>query len=90
MLLSRQLKQTLTAKAHKIKPVVIIGSNGLTENVLTEIDHALEAHELIKIRVNANDRDERAKMTNQICTHAKAHLIQAIGHIIAIYKKKQQ
>lgn len=86
--MNTQMKKALKQKAHSLNPVVITGSAGLTEGVHNEIDVALNAHELIKIRVNAEDRDQRKQMTTVICEHHKAELIQAIGHIIAIYRKK--
>ena len=83
-----QMKKALKQKAHSLNPVVIIGSAGLTEGVHNEIDVALDSHELIKVRVNAEDREQRKQMTETICQHHQAELIQAIGHIIAIYRKK--
>lgn len=75
------------AKAHTLKPVVITGQHGVTPAVLNEIDLALEHHELIKIRVNAAGREDRQAMVRQICDTSSAELIQAIGHVIAIYRK---
>jgi RNA-binding protein len=77
------------ALAHPLKPVVIIGQAGLTESVLTEINNALEHHELIKIRVNALDRENRSEITNQILTSLNATLIQQIGHTVSIYRKRE-
>jgi RNA-binding protein len=77
----------MRAKAHSLKPVVITGQNGVTPAVLNEIDLALEYHELIKVRVNAADREDRRAMIQQICTDSSAELIQAIGHVITLYRK---
>ncbi len=80
----------LRKQAHKLKPVIIIGAHGLTAAVQDEIDHALYAHELIKIRVNAADREARAQMITQICEHHKAALIQSIGHVAAVYRESDK
>jgi RNA-binding protein len=77
----------MRAKAHSLKPVVITGQNGVTPAVLNEIDLALEHHELIKVRVNAADREDRKTMIQQICTDSSAELIQAIGHVVTLYRK---
>jgi len=81
----------LRSKVHHLKPIVIIGNNGLTEPVIQEIDRALHDHELIKIRVHVKDKkDELTKITQEICTRTNSTLIQFIGHIIAIYRKNPQ
>ncbi len=88
-MMNQTIKKHLKQKAHSLSPVVILGGNGLTEGVHGEIEVALQAHELIKIRVNADDREQRKQLTQQICEKHKAELIQAIGHIIAIYRQRQ-
>ena len=88
MKLTQQLKRTLAAKAHHLKPVIIIGNKGLTENVQTEIERALFDHELIKIRISGGDRDARKTDTQLICQHHQAELIAHIGHIIVIYRPR--
>lgn len=80
-------KKFLRAKAHSLKPVVITGQAGITPAVLNEIGLALDHHELIKVRVNAVDREERREMTAQICGELDAELIQSLGHIITLYRK---
>ena len=82
-----ELRKFLRAKAHSLKPVVITGQHGITPAVLNEINLALDHHELIKVRVNAGQREERQAMIAQICAETTAELIQAIGHIITIYRK---
>ena len=79
-------KKKLKAQAHPLNPVVIIGQAGLTAAVINEINHALDAHELIKVKIRA-ERDERAAIKEQICTETRAELIQSIGQIAVIYRK---
>ena len=73
----KQLKH-LNAMSHSLKPVVIIGNAGITEAVLSEIDSRIEHHELIKVRLNAADRDARKTMIDTICESAHAALINSI------------
>ncbi len=82
-----ELKKQLRARAHALNPVVITGQAGVSEAVLNEINLALDHHELIKIRVNAEDRQQRREMSELICAETGAELIQSIGHIITIYRE---
>ncbi|MEI6738558.1 MAG: YhbY family RNA-binding protein, partial [Pseudomonadota bacterium] len=72
-------RQALKAKAHTLDPLVIVGDKGLSASVLREIDRTLSAHELIKIRVNNDDRDERAAWLEKICGALNAAPVQIIG-----------
>jgi RNA-binding protein len=90
MNLTSKQKQQLKARAHKLNPVVIVGGNGLTENVNNEIDQALIIHELIKVRVNSEDRDERRAVFTEICESHKAELVQIVGKIGVLYRKNPE
>jgi len=87
MKLTNQQKRELKARAHHLKPVVIIGNQGLTDNVRLEVDEALDAHELIKIRINAQDKSERLAFAQTLCDKLDAGFIGLIGHIGTIYRK---
>ncbi|WP_194374902.1 ribosome assembly RNA-binding protein YhbY [Thiospirillum jenense] len=76
----------LRQQAHPLKPVVILGQNGLTPAVLKEINGALTAHELIKIRINAADRDDRDGVAVLIAERNQAVLIQRIGNVACYYR----
>ncbi len=82
-------KKQLKAQAHLLKPVIIIGQAGLTESVLKEIEITLDTHELIKIKIRA-ERDDRKTIREQIIIETKAELIQSIGQIVVIYRKKPE
>jgi RNA-binding protein len=89
--LTSQDIRELKSKVHHLKPVVIIGSNGLTDAVIQEINLSLNTHELIKIRIHLNDSKEgMTEIVNEICTKTQAVSIQMIGHIAAIYRKNPQ
>lgn len=77
----------LKKSAHHLKPVILIGQKGLTEAVIAEIEQALEAHELIKIKMSGWEKDDKLTMLNTICHQTQADLIQNIGHTTTIYRK---
>lgn len=89
-LLSIKNIRELRGQTHHLKPVVIIGNNGLTETVIQEIDRALDDHELIKIRVHKNNKNELTDIIGEVCNKTFATLVQVIGHIVAIYRKNLQ
>ena len=69
-------------------PVVHVGDKGLTDPVLAEIDRALTAHELIKVRVGAMERDARDAALRRICTNLGAQAVQHIGKVLVVYREK--
>ena len=87
MSLSVKHKQRLKAKAHALNPVVFIGQQGITENVINEINHNLTDHELIKIRIQENDREVRHEMFHATCEAVLGEAVQLIGKIGIIYRK---
>ncbi|OOZ35812.1 ribosome assembly RNA-binding protein YhbY [Solemya velesiana gill symbiont] len=86
MPLSNSQKRHLKGLAHSLKPVVMTGQHGLTEGALNELEVALDAHELIKVRINAGDREERKQMLEALCDKSGAELVQSIGHIAVLYR----
>jgi RNA-binding protein len=87
MNLSKVQNKRLRAESHLLKPVVMIGQNGLTEAVQNEIEIAIEHHELIKIRIPASEKSVKKKMIDSICARHKAESIQAIGNVAVIYRR---
>lgn len=86
--LSPAERRALRSQAHPLKPVVLIGADGLTDAVLNEISVHLDAHELIKIRVFGDDRDERASIHDTICERLSAAPIQHIGKLLVIWRPR--
>lgn len=84
--LSPRERQALKAQAHALKPVVLLGAGGLSTAVLKEIDRALTAHELIKVRVPVDDRDEREAMFAEVAESLSAARVQAIGKLLLFYR----
>lgn len=79
-------RRALKAAAHALKPVVLIGEQGLTESVLKEIERSLLAHELIKIRVFGDDRALRAAQLTEICSRLDAAPVQQIGKLLVVWR----
>lgn len=80
----------LKARAHALAPVVQIGHAGLTETVVKEVDRALAAHELIKVRILGDDRDARVEMGDALCERTDAALVQRVGKILALFRPKPE
>lgn len=90
MNLSNKQKQYLKGLAHSLKPVLQLGSNGLTEGVLAEIENALSFHELIKVKVPSDDREEKEMIMNAIVGETKSIKVQSIGHVLVIYRASDE
>ena len=89
MALSNKQKQYLKGLAHPLKPVVQLGGNGFTEGVLAEIENALTHHELIKVKVPSEDRDEKKLIMDAIIRETGAEKLQVIGHTLIMYKASE-
>ncbi|EHD23168.1 MULTISPECIES: ribosome assembly RNA-binding protein YhbY [Brenneria] len=90
MNLSNKQKQHLKGLAHPLKPVVMLGNNGLTEGVLAEIEQALEHHELIKVKVASEDRETKTLIIDAIIRETGAGNVQVIGHTLVLYRPAKE
>jgi RNA-binding protein len=79
-------RSALRARAHGLAPVVSIAENGLTENVMREIELNLKSHELIKIRVYGDSRENRITYLEKICADLNAAPVQHIGKLLVVYR----
>ncbi len=86
MKLSTKQIAHLRGLAHDLSPVVMIGSNGLTENVIKEIELNLNAHELIKVQVAGDDRGARKSIFDDICSKTNAVAVHHIGKQLVFYR----
>ena len=87
---SSDQRAELRSQAHALKPVVLVGAEGLTDAVLAEIKVHLAAHQLIKIRVFGDEREERIAIYEQICDKLNAAPIQHIGKLLVVYRPKKE
>jgi RNA-binding protein len=79
-------RQFLKGLAHTRQPVVMIGNQGLTAAVLKEVDLALAAHELIKIKAATDEPDTRRAWMEEICAASGAAPVQQIGKVLVVYR----
>jgi len=89
MNLSKKQIQFLKGEAHSLKPVVQLGNNGFTEGVLAEIENALAVHELIKVKIPSEDREELTLYVEAIVRESKAEKIQLIGKTLVLFKQSE-
>lgn len=83
--LNETQRRFLRSLAHAKEPVARSGQAGLTGSLLKEIAAQLLAHELIKVKVVAADRDARDQVIRDICQETGAVLVQRIGHVAVLY-----
>lgn len=88
--LSPTERRALRAAAHHLHPTVAIAGNGLTANVLKEIDLSLNSHELIKVKLHGIERDDRAALLEQICAELGCAPVQSIGNILVLWRPKPE
>lgn len=83
-------RSALRADAHFLNPVVIIGASGLSDAVQREVDAALNAHGLIKVRVAGEEREAREKIFRTLCEDLNAAPIQHIGKLLVIWRPQPE
>ncbi len=79
-------RKSLKAQAHHLKPVILVGQNGISEGVIKETDIALKAHELIKIQIQSDDREGRLRGAQNLAEKLGAELVHHIGKIYILYR----
>tara|TARA_R110001592_G_scaffold22519_6_gene89427 strand:+ start:1650 stop:1946 length:297 start_codon:yes stop_codon:yes gene_type:complete len=90
MNLNKKQIQYLKGLAHSLKPVVLLGNNGLTEAVVAEIDFALNHHELIKIKIPTDDRETKTLIVEAICRETNSTKVQVIGKTLVIFRQTEE
>jgi len=84
--LTPQERTALRAAAHALRPVVLVGERGLSDAVVKEIDRALTAHQLIKVRAASQERDARDAMLADICATLGCHPVHHLGKMLILYR----
>ncbi len=85
--LTPEQRRALRAAAHPLHPVVTVAGNGLSEAVLKEIDRSLRAHELIKVKLQGMERDDRDALLTEICEQLDCAPVQHIGSILVLWRE---
>jgi len=87
MSLTQEQKKHFKSIGHHLKPVVTVAEQGLKENLMAELDRALNDHELIKIQLRIAERDDRQAILTELCQQSSSILVQSIGKVALIYRK---
>ena len=84
-------KKYLRGLAHKLNPSAFVGQKGVTETLISEIDQALEASELIKVKFNEfKEKEQKTLLINEITKVTRAHLAGTIGHVAILYRQNPE
>ncbi|MEA2120023.1 ribosome assembly RNA-binding protein YhbY [Halovibrio sp. HP20-50] len=87
MSLSQAQKKAFRSIGHHLNPVVTVSENGVSENLLAELNRALTDHELIKVKLALPERDDRAAIIAELTANSRADLVQAIGKMALLYRR---
>lgn len=78
----------LKARAHALEPVVQVGNAGLSDTVVAELERALTAHELIKVRIGGRDRDAREALCDAMGARMEAAEVQRVGKVLVLWRPR--
>lgn len=78
----------LKARAHALAPVVLVGHAGVTREIVAEVERALTAHELIKVRIGIADRDERETLGNELASATEAAAVHRVGKVLILWRPR--
>jgi len=78
----------LKSRAHALEPVVHIGGSGVTDAVVAEVDRALTAHELIKVKIGGDDRAERVAVGEALCQRTDAAAVHRVGKVLILWRPR--
>ena len=84
--LNERQKKHLRRLGHALHPVVMLGNAGLTDGVVAELDIALKAHELVKLRARAGDRERRDAAFAALAARTASALVQRIGNVVLFFR----
>lgn len=87
--INSEQRRDFRARAHHLNPVVTIAGKGLSASVLAEIERSLQAHELIKVKVQGAERDEREALLQSLCDHLEAAPVQHIGNVLVVWRPRR-
>ncbi|WP_245570702.1 YhbY family RNA-binding protein [Leucothrix mucor] len=85
---TKQIKQ-LKSFGHTLSPVVTVGQHGMKESINNEIEIALDYHQLIKLKINLGDREQRDELIQSLAEQHKAMLVQRIGNVALFYRENK-
>lgn len=80
----------LRGLGHKLKPVVMVGKGDIDENLLSEVETQLNAHELIKVKIQEGCMMDRKEVAARLAEAANAAVAQILGHTILLYRPAEE
>ena len=86
MQLDNATLKRLKGIGHELKPIVMIGNNGVTPAIIEEIDRALNDHELIKVKLSAGSKDERETVAAELAQKTNSTMIHSIGRMALLLR----
>lgn len=89
-MLTGKQKRYLRSKAHHLSPIFQVGKGGVNDNMVKQVNEALEARELMKISILQNCDVDRESVAERLVTGTKAELVQIIGNMIILYKESRE
>jgi len=90
MQLDNKTKRELKSQAHHLKVIIQVGQHGVSENVISETENALNTHQLVKVQIQSDDREERLTAANLLVEKTASTLVQKIGKIFVLYRKNKE
>jgi RNA-binding protein len=90
MSLTAKQRQYLKGLAHPLAPVVRVGKGRLTESIVAETKRSLEAHELIKVRIESEDAAERREIAERLAAESGAQLAGTVGKVAILYREREE
>ena len=88
MVLTSKQRKSLEKQAHDLSPVVIIGQQGVTENLVKMVEDSLKAHELIKVKFNEY-KDDKREYSEDIANRTDSNLVRVIGNVAIFYRQNE-
>lgn len=90
VVLTARERAQLKARAHALNPVVHVGQAGVTDTVVAEIDRALAAHALIKVKIGDKDRDARTDQGEAVAARVDAAIVQRVGRVLVLFRPRPE
>ena len=75
---------------HPLEPIVLVGQNGIGPNLVTELERALNDHELVKVRARVGDRSLRDEILDELARTTGAEIVQRVGHVGLYYRRNPE
>jgi RNA-binding protein len=88
--LTTRERNSLKSRAHALEPKVHVGSAGVTDPLVAEVERALTAHELIKVKVASGDREARVAMGDDIAARTGAAVVHRVGKIVILWRARPE